>query len=390
MANQIRTDWKLFAAILLVMTFGLVMVYSASSVVAEVLYKKETWSFAVRQLAAACAGLLLLASIKRIDYKSLKHPIWAFTPLAIVVIMLVGVLVADPQAHRWYRFSGFQFQPSELAKPALVVFLAYFVARRADNTPDATRRASAINDRHTLGPAAIVVAGIIGLVGYGDLGTAAILLVPAIVIFVVAGIERRYFYISMVLALMLAAGAVYQKPYRLFRLLTYVGITEKDIQTNPRLQFLGPLLADSNAHRDADHQPKQAKIAVGSGFILGAGLGNGNQKLGFLPEAHTDFIFGVIGEEVGLVGCLLLLGGYMFIFWRGLRLYWMTPDTFGKYLALGAVTLFTAQALFNMSVVIGLAPTKGIPLPLISYGGSALVCTLITLGLLLSVSERSS
>lgn len=390
MANQIRTDWRLFAAILLVMTFGLVMVYSASSVVAEVLYKKETWSFAVRQLVAASAGLALLACIKRVDYKSLKHPIWAFTPLAIVVIMLVGVLVADPQAHRWYRFSGFQFQPSELAKPALVVFLAYFVARRADNTPDATRRASAINDRHTLGPAAIVVAGLIGLVGYGDLGTAAILLVPAIVIFVVAGIERRYFYISMVLALMLAAGAVYQKPYRLFRLLTYVSITEKDIQTNPRLQFLGPLLADSNAHRDADHQPKQAKIAVGSGFILGAGLGNGNQKLGFLPEAHTDFIFGVIGEEVGLVGCLLLLGGYMFIFWRGLRLYWMTPDTFGKYLALGAVTLFTAQALFNMSVVIGLAPTKGIPLPLISYGGSALVCTLITLGLLLSVSERSS
>jgi cell division protein FtsW len=390
MANKIRTDWNLFSAILLVMTFGLVMVYSASSVVAEVLYKKETWSFAVRQLIAACAGLGLLAFIKRVDYKSLKHPIWAFTPLAIVVIMLVGVLVADPQAHRWYRFSGFQFQPSELAKPALVVFLAYFVARRADNTPDATRRVSAINDRHTLGPAAIVVAGIIGLVGYGDLGTAAILLVPAIVIFIVAGIERRYFYISMVLALMLAAGAVYQKPYRLFRLLTYVGITEKDIQTNPRLQFLGPLLADSNAHRDADHQPKQAKIAVGSGFILGAGLGNGNQKLGFLPEAHTDFIFGVIGEEVGLVGCLLLLGGYMFIFWRGLRLYWMTPDTFGKYLALGAVTLFTAQALFNMSVVIGLAPTKGIPLPLISYGGSALVCTLITLGLLLSVSERSS
>lgn len=380
MPNQIRTDWRLFAAILILMTFGLVMVYSASSVVSEVLYKKETWAFAVRQLAAACIGLMMLAAIKRIDYKNLKHPIWAFVPLGIVVILLVGVLFFDPQAHRWYRFLGLQFQPSELAKPALVVFLAYFVARRAE----------AINDRHTLGPAAIVVAGIIGLVGYGDLGTAAILLVPAVAIFIVAGIERRYFYISMVLAFILAAGAIYQKPYRLFRVLTFVGITEKDVQTNPRLQFLGPLLADSNASRDADHQPRQAKIAVGSGHVFGAGLGNGNQKLGFLPEAHTDFIFGVVGEEVGLAGCLLLLGGYLFIFWRGLRLYWVTPDTFGKYLALGAVTLFTAQALFNMSVVIGLAPTKGIPLPLISYGGSALVCTLITLGLLLSVSERSS
>ena len=379
-ANRIRTDWKLFGAILLIMTFGLVMVYSASSIVSEVLYKKETWTFAVKQLIAAIVGLLLFVLLKRIDYRNLKHPIWAFMPLGLVVILLIGVIFADPAAHRWYRYLGLQLQPSELAKPALVVFLAYFVARRSDS----------INDRHTLGPAAIVVAVIVGLVGFGDLGTAAILLVPAVVIFIVAGIEKRYFYVSMFLAAVLAAGAIYQKPYRLLRVLTFVGITENEIQTNPRLQFLGPMLAESNAHRDADHQPKQAKIAVGRGYLVGTGIGNGNQKMGFLPEAHTDFIFGVVGEEVGLIGCVLLLMLYLFIFWRGFRLYWITPDTFGKYLALGAVTLFTAQALFNMSVVIGLAPTKGIPLPLVSYGGSALVCTLLTLGLLMSVSERSN
>ncbi len=120
------------------------------------------------------------------------------------------------------------------------------------------------------------------------------------------------------------------------------------------------------------------------------GLGQSNQKLGFLPEAHTDFIFGVVGEETGLVGALILLALYLFVFWRGLQLYWLTPDPFGRYLALGCVSIFTAQALFNMSVVVDIAPTKGIPLPLISYGGSSIICTLIILGLLMSVNDRTT
>ena len=142
MSSRIRTDWRLFLAIMAFLTFGLVMVYSASSVVAEVLYKKATWSFAVRQMAFALGGLTLLLAVKRIDYRLWKHPIWAFVPLGIVVVLLVGVLAVDPVAHRWYRIGSFKLQPSELAKPALVIFLAYFVARRRDD----------INNRHTLGP----------------------------------------------------------------------------------------------------------------------------------------------------------------------------------------------------------------------------------------------
>jgi cell division protein FtsW len=378
-SNPIRTDWRLFSVILLLLAFGLVMVYSASSVVAEVLYRKATWEFAARQIAAAGFGLALLLWLKRVDYREMKHPIWAFVPLSLVVILLVGVIFADPAAHRWYRVLGLQLQPSELAKPALIVFLAYFVARRQDN----------INDRHTLGPAALVVTGIAGLIGFGDLGTAAILLAPAVVIFVVAGIEKRYFYACLALAALLGAGAIYQKPYRILRVTSFFGLTEEGISQRPNLAWLARAIADSNARRDAGHQPRQAKIAVGNGHLFGVGIGQGNQKMGFLPEAHTDFIFGVVAEETGLFGCLAVLAGYLYIFWRGLRLYWDTPDVFGKYLALGAATMVAAQALFNISVALDLAPTKGIPLPLISYGGSALVTTMVTLGLLLSVSERS-
>lgn len=378
-ASRIRTDWALFGAILAIATFGLVMVYSASSVVAEVLYRKQTWELAAKQMGFALAGLVLMMIFKKIDYRTWNHPMWVFLPLGFVIILLAGVIPADPVAHRWYRFLGMQIQPSELAKPVLILFLAYFVARRQDD----------INSRHTLGPSAIVVAGLAGLIGYADLGTAAVILAPAVVIFYVAGIEKRYFYLSLVLAVLLGAGAIYQKPYRILRITSYFGLTEHKIAEIPQLRWLSVRIAESKATRDADHQPRQAKIAVGSGGALGAGLGEGSQKMGFLPEAHTDFIFGVVGEETGLWGTCALVAGYLLIFWRGLRLYWLAPDVFGKYLALGISSLVAVQAFFNMSVVLNLAPTKGIPLPLVSYGGSALMTMLIMLGLLLSVSDQS-
>jgi cell division protein FtsW len=267
-----------------------------------------------------------------------------------------------------------------MAKPVLILFLAWFVARREAN----------LNDKYTLRPTALVVGGLTLLIGFGDLGTAAVLLAPAVVIFYVAGIERKYFYLALVLAALLGLGFICQKPYRLFRILAFVGITEKAVNENPRLHWIAEQMASSKAARDAGHQATQGKIALGRGGMTGVGLGLSDQKLGFLPEAHTDFIFGIVGEETGLVGCVLLLSGYMFIFWRGIRLYWTTQDAFGRYVALGCVAVITTQALFNMSVVGDLAPTKGIPLPLISFGGSALICTLSTLGLLMSVSDRAS
>lgn len=378
MSSRIKTDWRLFGAVLGLLAFGLIMVYSASSVVAEVKYEVEIWSFAVKQVIAACLGLSLLLILKRIDYTRLAHPLWVFVPLGITTLLLVGVIFADKVAHRWYRLPGFLLQPSEIAKPVLVVFLAWLVSRREMK----------INDRYTLLPTALVLGSLVGLIGFGDLGTAAVLLAPAVVVFYVAGIERRYFYLSLGLAGLVGLGFLFQKPYRVMRVTSYLGLTEAKIQNDPKLQWLAVRLASSKASRDTDHQPRQAKIAIGSGGLTGVGLGQGNQKLGYLPEAHTDFIFGVVGEETGMVGALVLLALYLYVFWRGLRLYWLTPDPFGRYLALGCVSIITTQALFNMSVVLHMAPTKGIPLPLISYGGSAMICTLVIIGLLMSVNDR--
>ena len=380
-STKIRTDWQLYSAAMVILLFGLVMVYSASSVAAEVHYHKEHWEFAAKQLGYALFGIACMIVLKRMDYKILQHPRWILMPVGVTIMLLIGVLFADPVAHRWYLIPGVgQFQPSELAKPVLILFLAWFVARREAN----------LNDKYTLQPTALVVGMLTVLVGFGDLGTAAVLLAPAVVIFYVAGIERKYFYLALALAALLGVGFVLQKPYRLFRVLAFAGITEKTVNENPKLHWVAELMATSRAARDAGHQAIQGKIAVGSGGVTGVGLGLSDQKLGFLPEAHTDFIFGIVGEETGLVGCVLLLSGYMFIFWRGIRLYWTTQDAFGRYIALGCVAVITTQALFNMSVVIDMAPTKGIPLPLISFGGSALICTLSTLGLLMSVSDRAS
>jgi cell division protein FtsW len=387
MPARIHTDWPMFLAILAILAFGLVMVFSASSTVPhlqnhmEKWQPEKSWEFAERQFGAAIFGLALMFALRRLDYQKLQHPFYVFLSINILLMLLIGVILADPKAHRWYRFFGVQFQPSELAKPVLILFLAWFVARRENK----------INDRYTLLPALLVVGGMAGLIGFGDLGTAMVVLAPAVVVFFVAGIERRYFYLTCLLGLFLIIGFVLQKPYRMLRVTSFIGLTQEKIEKNPeKYKWLAARLEQTNATRDAEHQPRQAKLAVGSGGITGVGLGQSTQKLGFLPEAHTDFILGVIAEETGLVGCLLLLATYVFIFWRGLRLYWLTPDAFGRYLALGCVALVTAQALFNMSVVLEMAPTKGIPLPLISYGGSAVVCTLITFGLLLSVSDRAT
>lgn len=381
MRTRTKTDWLLFGGVMLILAFGLVMVYSASSVVAEVLYKKETWEFAARQLAMALGGVAVLLGLKRLDYKRLEHPLWVFVAVGLTIMLLIGVAVVDTKAHRWYRIPGVgQFQPSEIAKPVLVLFLAWFVGRREE----------VINSPYTLVSAGIVVGGLTGLIGYGDLGTAAVLLAPAMVVFYVAGIDKKYFLLTVVLVLVLGVGFLFQKPYRLIRVTAYFGLTEEVIAKDPKWHWLAVWIAETKATRDSEHQPKQAKIAVGSGGVTGVGLGQSNQKLGFLPEAHTDFIFGVVGEETGLIGCLLLLGGYLLVFWRGLQLFWKAQDKFGRYLALGCVTVLTTQALFNMSVVLSIAPTKGIPLPLVSYGGTAMVCTLTTIGLLMSVSDRAA
>jgi cell division protein FtsW len=213
-------------------------------------------------------------------------------------------------------------------------------------------------------------------------------------IFYVAGIKRRYFVIALLVVAFAVCLAIVSKPYRMVRIFAHVDPEFKLLETkavklfDPEGKFKR-VLQRSAASRDPDYHVRQSLIAVGSGGPIGLGPMQGRQKLFYLPEAHTDFIYAVIGEELGLWGCLMVVAGFLVILWRGLRLAFNTPDRFGRYLALGVTTVVVAQAFFNISVVLAVVPPKGIPLPMISYGGSSLMSTLISLGLLQSVGEHS-
>jgi cell division protein FtsW len=378
-AQRIRTDWTLFITTVLMVSFGLVIVYSASSVVAELKFGSSAHFF-IRQLGWAFISFLALMYFKRKDYRVLQNPGAAFACLGVVLAMLVAVYFLDARNHRWFRLGGLSLQPSEFAKPALAIFLAYFL----------TLRSRVINDRHTLLPASMAIVMLALTVVIADLGTAVVLVLTAAVVFYVAGLDRRYFIGALAAGVLLAGVAVLLKPYRLARIAGYL---DPDYTLLDRIDPGGRIKnylhqAAVGAH-DPSYQARQSKIAVGAGGVLGVGLMQGKQKLLYLPEAHTDFIYAVVGEELGMWGCTALIAGFLIILWRGLRLFWVATDDFGRYLALGVTATIVIQAFINMSVVLDLAPTKGIPLPMISSGGSSLFSTLASLGMLLSVSEHA-
>ena len=222
-----------------------------------------------------------------------------------------------------------------------------------------------------------------------DLGTAIVLVGTAAVVFVVAGLEPRYIVIALFLGFLGCCAAIAAKPYRLVRVISYVDKDFKYVDKIDKKGWIRAQMKKSITARDTNYQTEQAKIAVGSGGPAGLGLMQGRQKLFYLPEAHTDTIYAVVGEEFGLFGSAGVLLGFVIILWRGIRATLFIPDEFGRYLALGITTMLVIQAFFNMSVVLGMVPTKGIPLPMISFGGSSLLVTLASLGILLNVSEHA-
>ena len=376
---KLKNDWILFLTILAMVGFGLVMLYSASSAVAELRYGVEPYHFVVRQLVWAVGSFLVLMYFKRRDYRTLNTPGWAFSGLGIVLALLVVVWFADPRAHRWFQIKGLgSLQPSEFAKPALILFLAYFVSRFSQ----------AINDRRILRQAFVAVAMLAVLVVVADLGTALVPLITAVVVLWVAGLDRRYMARVALLALALVSIAVVAKGLRVGRIISYFDPDYSKIEMIDTHGWIRAYVQRSTTVRDARYQPRQSIIAVGTGGVLGVGLMQGKQKLMFLPDAHTDFIYATVGEELGLWGSTAVLAGFIVILWRGARLFVLARDDFGKYLALGVTVAIVVQALMNMSVVLDLAPTKGFPLPMISFGGSSLLSTLMCLGMLLSVSEH--
>lgn len=374
-----KTDKKLFYATVGTAFFGLVMVYSATSIMAKLRYQSTT-HFVVQQGIALGISLVVMLLLKRTHYRNLRSPAVAFATVGLVVVMLIAVYVMDSRQHRWLRLGGLNLQPAELAKPAIVLFLAYFVAQRA----------RAINDKHTIMPALMAV-GVVTLgIGMADLGTAVVVGITAAAVFFVAGLEKKYFGVLALIALAVGTYFVVSKPYRLARIVQFF---DREYKLVDRIDPKGTIknyLRRSSASRDTNYQMEQSKIAVGAGGPAGLGLTHGKQKLFYLPEAHTDFIYAVICEELGLLGSLSVLAVFLLILYRGLRTTLQSGDDFARYLALGITTIIVVQAFMNMSVVLAMGPTKGIPLPMISSGGNSLLATLAMMGMLMNVSENGA
>ncbi len=346
---------------LLVFT-GLVMVFSASAVMAREKFHSP-YTFVLRQLLWAVVGVALLWLLKNIDYRRYKHPAIVFSLLGLTILFLIAVYFLDRShnTHRWIRLGPLSFQPSELAKPALILFLAYFLESRTKLMDDWKK---------TLAPVGVVTLLLAGLIGkQPDLGTSVACVLIAVTVFFVAGVRLKYFVAPLAMAPIVFYFAIWRVHWRHERLLAYL---------NP----------------DADPQGRgfhiiQSLIAVGTGGVTGVGLMESKQKLFYLPEAHTDFIFAVTAEEWGLLGTLFVVTLFAVFLWRGMRAATLTKDPFGRYLATGITAMVVIQALFNISVVLALLPTKGIPLPFISYGGSSLAMTLASVGVLLNITQQT-
>ncbi|PYP88479.1 MAG: putative lipid II flippase FtsW [Candidatus Angelobacter sp. Gp1-AA117] len=362
MAKQVGIDKWMFASTLVLVALGVVMVFSASAVMAGERFGSP-YHFLLRQLGWVLAGLAAMAVIMNIDYRRWKHPGIVFTLLGITTLLLVAVFFLDRShnTHRWVKLGAMSFQPSELAKPALILFLAFFLENRTRMIDDW---------RHTLLPAVIPAALFaILIVKQPDLGTAIVCLGITAAIFYIAGVRLRYF----------AYAAIPLIP-ALYILLFHVGW-----RRDRMLAFLNPW---------ADPQGKgfhiiQSLIAVGTGGLTGIGLMEGKQKLFYLPEPHTDFIYAVASEELGLIGAIIIVALFSIFAWRGFRTALRTRDTFGRYLATGITTMIVLQAFFNISVVLALLPTKGITLPFISYGGTSVFVMLASVGVLLNITQQT-
>lgn len=363
MARKLKSDKVLFLVTLLLVCSSVVMVYSASAVLAMNRFN-QPYFFLIKQGMWAALGLAAMSLAMRFDYRNYRQPSFIWLALGVVVAALIAVLFMAPinGSRRWFGVGGFGVQPSELAKLSAVFFIAALLERRMDRIDDIP---------YALVPIGIVVGALVGLILLEpDLGTALTVLVVATAMVFAAGISYRYVAAAVLCGLPIMYFVLMGAAYRRRRLMAF---------WNPWSDPLGD-----------GFQVIQSMIAVGSGGLAGRGFMSGLQKLFYLPEPHTDFIYAVIGEEFGLIGTTLVLACFVVIAWRGFRISTQAPDRFGAFLAIGLTTMIVVQAFFNISVVLGLVPTKGIPLPFVSAGGSSLLISLIGMGILLNVSQHTA
>lgn len=364
MARKLTSDKLLFTATLLLVCTGVVMVYSASAVMAMERIGSSEF-FVSKQVAWAVMGLAILPIVMRLDYRTYRQPVVIWTLLGLVLAALFAVLLVGTRvngATRWLDLGFLGIQPSEFAKMAVIVYMAALLERRMDRIDELG---------YALLPIGLVLGAVVGLVLLQpDLGTAACIAVIAAAMVFSAGISYRYVGVLTIAAAVAGTALVVTSEYRFRRVQAFM---------DPWADPLGN-----------GWQMIQSMIAVGTGGVFGRGLMAGVQKLFYLPEPHNDFIYSVIGEELGLLGTTLVLACFCVIAWRGLRAAVRAPDRFGALLAIGLTTMVVFQAFFNISVVLGLLPPKGIPLPLVSAGGSSLLINLVGIGILLNISQHAS
>ena len=362
MTQENRIDWFMFGIAATLALFGAMMVYSASAMFAL----KETdsvsqYTYFYKQIGFTLGGLAAMFVVSRIDYHIFQRAWVAYSIVGVTVVLLLMVFgfPAINGAQRWIRFSGFSFQPSELAKVALPIFLAYYLTKREESVGDF---------RKTVLPCLVGLGLLGGLVFLEkDLGTSIVLCAIFSAVYFAAGARLMHIGAAVGSMVLIGAGAIFFAPWRVARMMA----------------FLDPFAyAD-----DEGYQVVQSLYAIGSGGVLGEGFAKGHQKLFYLPYPYSDFIFSVVGEELGLVGTLAVVIAFGLLLWRGARAAVMAPDRFGNLLGIGIITGIIVQALFNISVVTSILPAKGIPLPFISYGGSSVVVTLIAVGILLNISK---
>ena len=365
MSRKLTYDTYLFGAAMLIVVVGMVMIYSASAIITmQKVGSDNPYYFITRQLVWLVAGSAGMVTLMHVDAAKLRDRRIIYGIVAAVLVALVIALFQTPinGTHRWIVvLHRFQLQPSEFAKPALVLFLASYLARKEERINELTS---------TLLPLAFVVAIFAGLILLEpDFGTASTLVLVAAGMIFAAGVSwmRVVTFTLMIIpaGLLLVLSAAYRRD----RLFTFL---------NPEADPLGK-----------GFQAMQSLIALGTGGLRGLGIGNGRQKLFFLPEPHTDFIFSIIGEELGFIGAFALVAIFAFLVWRGFRVTRFSQNRFDFYAALGFTLMIGIQALLNVSVALCLLPTKGLPLPLVSYGGSSLITSLIAVGILLNLSQQS-
>jgi cell division protein FtsW len=365
MQYQGHYDRTLLFAVLVLLVAGVVMVYSSSSIVALTTYDDPAY-FMKRQILWGVIGLAVMAITMRIDHRLLSDQRIVLAILIISLVLLAATLAPGigkmiNGSRRWLRYGMFSFQPSELAKFAIIVYMSYYIAKKGERLRDF------ING---LVPAYVVCGVFLAIAALQpDFGAAMTIAAVTFMLLFVGGAKLTHLGGTALVALPFVYYAVAHSAYRLRRIFS----------------FLDPW-ADPQG---AGHQIIQSFLAFGSGGIFGRGLGESRQKFLFLPERHSDFIYAVIGEELGLIGALAVLLLFLVILWRGVRIAFAAGDQFSRLLALGITFLICVQGMINMAVVTGLLPTKGITLPFVSYGGSSLVVTLGAMGVLLNISREA-